>query len=76
MTYFDIVSLKIKKLEYSFQKTLINYNSTDSLRERRILNEVNRKANDTKAEFVLTGLIPGSSNRNKCTPLKQEKKIL
>ena len=57
MTYFDIVSLKIKKLEYSFQKTLINYNSTDSLRERRILNEVNRKANDTKAEFVLTGLI-------------------
>ena len=76
MTYFDVDSLKIKRLEYSFQKTLINYNSADSLRGRRILNKVNMKANNTKAEFVFTGIIPGSSNRNKCTPVKQEKKIL
>jgi hypothetical protein len=53
MTYFDIISLKIKRLENSFQKTLINYNSTDSLRGRNILNKVNMKANSLKQNLYL-----------------------
>ena len=69
MSYFDGVSPKIKRLEYGFQKTPINYNAADSLRGRSILNKANIKAKDSEADFILTGIIPGSTNDKKSTPI-------
>lgn len=59
MTFLIVIQKKRLKLK------LITMQH-DSLRLRSILNKANTKANDTEGEFLLSGIIPGSSNGNKC----------